>query len=137
MSRSILHALHHAHDAAVGNLITAAAWWLNRSVNTPPTIGKCLDVDRLVAAGAPMEAALRLLPLGAWYLIGAGRTVPREPLYGAQVLRHEAHAPYATTVVGEGQHATSLAAALTIANLHAWVALHGSVNPAQPKAFES
>jgi len=78
-------------------------------------------VERAIAANytASIDAALTLVPDGMWWLIGAGRIRQKEPLYGAQILRHDPDPPYTSDVIAEGEHDAGAAVALCIAALRA------------------
>jgi hypothetical protein len=60
-----------------------------------------------------LDAALTLIPEGLYWLVGAGKVEPDEPLYGAQILRT------AADVIADGQHDATAALALAIAALKA------------------
>jgi hypothetical protein len=66
-----------------------------------------------------LDAALTLVPKGMWWLIGLGKTRPKEPLYGAQILLHGPRPPYNADVLAEGEHDANPAIALCIASLKA------------------
>jgi hypothetical protein len=83
-----------------------------------------LTRERYIDAWAPaytasIDAALTLVPDGMWWLIGAGRIRQREPLYGAQIMRHDPDPPYTSDVIAEGEHDAGAAVALCIAALRA------------------
>lgn len=61
-----------------------------------------------------LRAAYSLIPKGAWFLMGAGRTSPSEPLYGCRIT-----SPDDEALLGEGEHHHSLCLALCIAALRA------------------
>lgn len=63
-----------------------------------------------------LDAALSLLPADSWFVLGAGKTRPDEPLYGAAILRA---GDIDATAIGDGEHPTSLAIAVCIAALKA------------------
>lgn len=59
-----------------------------------------------------LDAAMSLVPKGLYWLVGAGKTRPDEPLFGAQILRGQ-------TVVAGGETGASAAAALCASALRA------------------
>lgn len=59
-----------------------------------------------------LDAALTLMDPAHYWICGAGKTRPDEPLYGAQVMLNG-------VVIGEGEHPTTAALALVIATLSA------------------
>lgn len=80
-----------------------------------------LTREHYIGAWAPaftesVDDAMTLLPEGAWFLLGAGKTRPDEPLYGALIMRAgDIDGP----ALGEGEHPTSLPTATVIACLRA------------------
>lgn len=63
---------------------------------------------------ASLDAALTLIPENQWFLMGAGKTRPDEPLYGVQIIRQNSD-----TVIAEAEHDGGLAIALCISALRA------------------
>lgn len=79
-----------------------------------------LTTDRYIAAWAPaftrsVDDALTLLPPGLWWLLGAGKARPDEPLYGAQI--RDPGRALEDPPIAEAEHPTSPAIALSIAAL--------------------
>lgn len=60
-----------------------------------------------------IDAALTIVPMSLYWLIGCGKVTPGEPLYGAQVLRHDG------SVVAEAESDATPAIAICIAALKA------------------
>ncbi|TXL72543.1 hypothetical protein FHP25_24930 [Vineibacter terrae] len=61
-----------------------------------------------------LDDAARLIPVGAYWFVGAGREQPGEPLYGAVIIE-----PASDREIGGGETDASAASALTIAGLRA------------------
>jgi hypothetical protein len=92
-------------------------WWYGASTEAdkPNPIEPGEDYIRSKSTGNPdyfcsLDAAETLVPKGHYWFVGAGKTRPDEPLYGAQTLIGDA-------VVGEAETDVSAALALTIAAL--------------------
>jgi hypothetical protein len=63
-----------------------------------------------------VDAVMTLLPAGAYWLLGAGKELPDEPLFGAQIFRPSGE------VIGQAETDTSPASALLAAVLRAHAA---------------